>query len=134
MSESNKVANTVKARVAPLPDLDRRGKRRAKVAQPVRVRPSEPGEKQFDEVQVTLNVCRNGIYFATERDSYYKHMRLFVTFPYSNGPGAINWEYIGQVVRVDRLPDGRRGIAVQLVMSINLKTYETHHYFQFNQS
>jgi hypothetical protein len=132
MSESSKVAETRKATVAPLPDSERRSKRRAKIAQPVRVRPSEPSEKQLDEVLVTLNVCRNGLYFATDRDSYYKRMRLFITFPYSAAPGAINLEYIGQVVRIDPLAGGRWGIAVQLVVSINLTRHETYRNIRFD--
>jgi hypothetical protein len=47
-------------------------------------------------------------------------MRLFVSFPYSDAPGAMNMEYIGRVVRIDTLPRDRFGIAVQLVMTMNL--------------
>jgi hypothetical protein len=47
-------------------------------------------------------------------------MRLFVTFPHSDAPGAVNMEYIGRVVRIDPLPRNRLGVAVQLVMSMNL--------------
>lgn len=113
------------ATVAALPDTERRHKRRAKVAQPVRVRPSEPRDNDFDEVRVTLNVCRDGLYFATQRDSYFKGLRLFITFPYQDHPGAINLEYIGKVVRVDRLADGRHGVAIHLLMSFNLKSQDT---------
>ncbi len=104
---------------------ERRGKGRAKLAQKVRVRPSEPQGKEFDEVVDTLNVCRTGIYFASDRDAYHTDMRLFVTYPYATGPGAINQEYIGRVVRIDSLPDGRRGIAVHLQMKLNLGARET---------
>jgi hypothetical protein len=117
---------TLRATVTPLPPAtdERRRKRRARVAQPVRVRPSEPIANDFDEVRATLNVCRDGIYFDTERDTYSKGMRLFITFPYHRDPNAINLEYIGQVVRLDRLPDGRQGVAVHLLMTINLKAGE----------
>ncbi len=120
MSEQKKDPRTVRATIAPLPDADRRNKRRVKIAQPVRVRPSEPGRTDFDEVSATLNVCRDGIYFPTELDSYYKGMRLFVTFPYSEEPGAINLEYIGEIVRVDKLLHGQHGIAVHLKTSVNV--------------
>ncbi len=123
MSEHKK-PETLRATIAPLPDSDRRNKRRVKIAQPVRVRPSEPGGVPFDEVCATLNVCRNGIYFPTDLDSYYKGMRVFVTFPYSEAPGALNLDYIGEVVRVDKVPDRRHGIAVHLKMSINVKTHD----------
>ena len=91
----------------------------------MRVRPSEPRDKDFDEVVDTLNVCRTGIYFASDRDAYYRDIRLFVTYPYATGPSAINQEYIGRVVRIDHLPDGRRGIAVHLQMKLNLGARET---------
>ena len=117
----------VRAKVAPLPSAadERRRKRRAKIAQPLRVRPSEPIDGQFDDVHATLNVCRHGLYFATTRNIYRKHMRLFVTFPYHEHENAINLEYIGEVVRVDRLPDGTFGVAVHLQTTINLQAQST---------
>lgn len=110
---------SVRATVAPLPD--RRDKRRARIAQPVRVRPSEPIPNGFDEVRATINVCRNGLYFDTERNSYEPGMRLFITFPYHQEASAINLEYIGRVVRVDKLASGRAGVAVHLLMTCNLQ-------------
>ena len=106
---------------AALSDTDRRRKRRAKMTQPVRVRPSEPISNDFDEVLATINVCRDGIYFPTGRESYKEGMRLFVTFPY-RGASEMNLEYIGRVVRIDRLPDGKLGVAVHLLQTINLKS------------
>jgi hypothetical protein len=104
---------------------ERRGKGRAKLARKVRVRPSEPHGEDFDEVVETLNVCRTGIYFASSRASYKKELRLFVTYPYDTEHGAINQEYLGRVVRIDELPDGRRGIAVHLQMKLNLGAHDT---------
>jgi hypothetical protein len=77
-------------------------------------------DEEFDEVLPTVNSCRSGCYFATDDPRYKKHMRLFVTFPYSAVPGAINRDYIGEVVRVDDLPDGRTGVAVNLLTTIGL--------------
>lgn len=103
-------------------DFERRNKRRAMVSQPVRVRPSEPTMNDFDEVRRTVNICRDGIYFHTELPGYFKGQRLAVTMPYSPAPGAVNPEYIGEVVRIDSLPHKQRGVAIQLKMSFNLKT------------
>lgn len=125
MKDPQSSALEVKVTVAALPDSDRRNKRRARMAQPVRVRPSEPRDNDFDEVLATINVCRNGVYFPTDRTTYYKEMRLFITFPYNTGHGAINQEYIGRVVRIDTLPGGRLGIAVHLVMTLNIGAQET---------
>ncbi len=121
----NKPDQPVKATVAPLPGSDRRNRGRAKLAQPLRVRPSEPGGADFDEVLMTINVCRDGVYFPTEREGYFKGMRVFITFPYNETPGAINLEYIGEVVRIDKLSHGRQGIAVHLKMKLNLGGRET---------
>lgn len=104
---------------------ERRRRGRAKIPQTVRVRPSQPHGNDFDEVLPTLNVSRDGLYFASQRDTYYKDMRLFVIFPYSTSLGAINQEFIAKVVRIDQLADGTRGIAVQLLMPIHLGTHET---------
>ena len=52
-------------------------------------------------------------------------MRVFVTYPYADGPGSLNREYLGQVVRTDELDHGRRGVAVQLLMPIYLGGKET---------
>ncbi len=98
---------------------ERRNKRRVKVSQPVRVRPSEPVGAGFDEVQATINVCRDGVYFPTNLNTYQKGMRVFITFPYSEEPGSINLEYIGEVVRVDKLTYGRLGVAVHLKSTMN---------------
>lgn len=105
--------------VAALPD--RRGKRRTRISQPVRVRPSEPIVNDFDEVRATINVCRNGLYFDTGRNSYKVGMRLFITFPFHQDVQAINLEYIGRVVRIDTLRDGRFAVAVHLLMTCNLQ-------------
>jgi len=103
---------------------ERRGKHRVRLPQLVRVRPSQTND--FDEIQSTINSGREGIYFGTESKFFFKGMRLLVTFPYSTQHGAINQEYIGEVVRIDALPEGRYGIAVHLKQRINLGTYETY--------
>jgi hypothetical protein len=106
---------------------ERRRMGRTKIAQAVRVRPSLPLREDFDDVARTLNASRSGIYFKAWRDAYYNEMRLFVTYPYSTLPGAINQEFVGRVVRIDQLADGRRGIAVELLMPFHLASYEPAH-------
>ena len=99
---------------------DRRFKRRARISQPVRVRPSEPIPNGFDEVRATINVCRDGLYFDTALNSYKPGMRLFITFPFHEDHNAVNLEYVGKVVRIDPRSDGRFNVAVQLLMKCNL--------------
>jgi hypothetical protein len=89
------------------------------VARPLRVRPSDPRDQHFDEVVTSVNVSREGIYFLTRRASYYTGMRLFVTFPYSSPHDPMNCEYVGQVVRTEKLPNNKFGVAVHLSLSLN---------------
>jgi hypothetical protein len=101
--------------------LEKRGKGRLKMGSFIRVRPSVPGSKAVSEILKTLNVSRNGLYFGTISDSYFKGMRLFVTYPYSSTPGALNRDYVAEVVRVDQLPNGHYGVAIRLLTSIHLE-------------
>ena len=97
----------------------RRSNRRAKMARPVRVRPSEPRDEHFEDLPVSVNASKEGIYFTTRLNSYYKGMRVFVTFPYSSPHDPMNCEYVAEVVRVEELPKGKFGVAVHLKMSVN---------------
>ncbi len=107
------------------PGQERRGKARLKLPQVVRVRPSDPRRHEFDEILPTTNISRDSVYFASKNGSYAEGMRLFVTYPYSDAPGALNREYVGKVLRIDDLGHGRRGIAVQLLMPLYLGGKET---------
>jgi hypothetical protein len=98
---------------------EQRRSRRAKIAKPLRVRPSEPREEHFEDNPISVNASKEGIYFTTRRANYYKGMRLFVTFPFSSTHDPMNCEYVAEVVRVESLPNGRFGIAVHLKMTMN---------------
>ena len=98
---------------------------RTKFPQSVRVRPSDPKDLNFEDVQETLNTSREGLYFTTRLDSYYPGMRLFITFPYSSPTDPINCEYIGEVLRVEQLGNSHHGIAVHLLMTINVAPSRT---------
>ena len=60
----------------------KRRSRRAKITKPLRVRPSEPRDEHFEDMPVSVNASKEGIYFHSRRDNYYKGMRVFVTFPF----------------------------------------------------
>ena len=98
---------------------EKRRSRRAKIAKPLRVRPSEPRDEHFEDVPVSVNASKEGIYFHTRRPNYYKGMRLFITFPFASANDPMNCEYVAEVVRVESLPNGRFGIAVNLKMTVN---------------
>ena len=98
---------------------DKRRSRRAKIAKPLRVRPSEPRDEHFEDLPISVNASKEGIYFHTRRSNYYKGMRVFVTFPFSSQHDPMNCEYVGEVVRVETLPKGRFGVALHLSMTLN---------------
>jgi hypothetical protein len=104
---------------------ERRRKGRLRLPQTIRVRPSDAHLHDFDEILPTLNSSRNSVYFATKNQYYKEGMRLFITYPYSEGLDSINRDSLGQVVRVDELGNGRRGIAVDILMPVYLGGKET---------
>ena len=96
-----------------------RRSRRAKIAKPLRVRPSEPRDEHFEDLPISINASKEGIYFHTRRNKYYKGMRVFVTFPFSSTHDPMNCEYVAEVVRVESLANGRFGVALNLKMTVN---------------
>lgn len=104
--------------VAPAVSELRRG-RRAKLARPMRVRPSEPRDDHFEDLPNSVNASKHGIYFVSKNSTYYKGMRVFVTFPYS-AHDPMSSEYLAEVVRIDILPNHKFGIAVDLKMTVNM--------------
>jgi hypothetical protein len=79
------------------------------------VRPLERQDRTDPDIGATQNVSREGFYFHTTRDSYVEGMRLSVTLPYHSLSDPRNRAYIGQVVRIETLPNGRFGVAIRLL-------------------
>ena len=98
---------------------EKRRSRRAKIAKPLRVRPSEPRDEHFEDLPLSVNASKEGIYFQTRRTNYYMGMLLFVTFPFSSANDPLNCEYVAEVVRVETLANGRFGVAVHLKTTMN---------------
>jgi hypothetical protein len=97
----------------------KRRSRRAKMARTLRFRPSDPKDDHFEDLPVSVNASKEGVLFRTRRTTYYPGMRVFVTFPYSSPHDPMNCEYLAKVVRVDKLPNDRFGVAVELLMTVN---------------
>lgn len=116
MSEGNRIETLGTVSVTEWVD-ERRRTERVEVSLPVRVCFSNGTAGQFEEVSSTLNASRDGLYFATKVQSYQVGMSLVVTFPFSHAPER-NVHFFGKVVRIDVLPDGGFGIAVELVTTI----------------
>jgi hypothetical protein len=100
---------------------ERRGSRRCKINQLMRIRPSDPEKEHFEDLRGTTSVSRSGVFFQTSETGYELGMRLFVTMPYSRDPAAINREYLAEVVRLDALPNGLTGIGVKLLMEMGMQ-------------
>jgi hypothetical protein len=100
---------------------ERRGSRRCKITQLMRIRPSDPEKEPFEDLRGTHSVSRSGVYFQTSETLYEIGMRLFVTMPYSNQPAAMNREYLAEVVRKDELPTGMFGIGFKILLEMGLQ-------------
>ena len=100
---------------------ERRGTRRCKITQLMRIRPSDPEKEHFDDMRGTLSVSRSGVYFQTSEAGYEIGMRLFVTLPYSQAPMSLNREYLAEVVRRDPLSTGMFGIGLKILMEMGVQ-------------
>lgn len=99
---------------------ERRGSRRCKFTQLMRIRPSDPERDSFEDIRGTLSVSRSGIYFQSSVNTYEVGMRLFVTMPYSKEPASMSREYLAEVVRRDPLPNGLFGVGFKILMEMGL--------------
>ena len=100
---------------------ERRGTRRCKITQLMRIRPSDPEKDHFEDLRGTMSVSRSGVYFQTSEAGYEIGLRLFVTMPYVKEPSAINREYLAEVVRKDALPNGLTGIGIKILMEMGMQ-------------
>jgi hypothetical protein len=91
--------------------MKQRREKRVYVARPVYVQSAEPTGEQFEEVRTTRDFSGGGLYFFTERPSYFVGMRLHVIPAFS----TLNIEYVAEVVRVEITPAGDYGVALTLL-------------------
>jgi hypothetical protein len=101
---------------------ERRGTRRCKITQLMRIRPSDPEREHFEDLRGTMSVSRTGVYFQTSETGYDLGMRLFVTMPFSPGAVSMSREYLAEVVRVQPLPNGMTGIGFKILMEMGTPT------------
>lgn len=119
--------NTIRSSNASTPE--RRGTRRCKITQLMRVRPSDPEKDHFEDLRGSVSVSRTGVYFHTSETGYEIGMRLFVTMPYSHDPTALNREYLAEVVRKDPLSNGLTGVGIKMLMEMGMQ-HSFGHYAQ----
>jgi hypothetical protein len=91
--------------------VDRRNSTRINQSQTVRIRPAEP--QYAEEIRPTLNVTKDGLYFATSIGHYFSSMIVYVARDFSP-TSAPDQEIEGTVVRVDKLKEGRWGVGIHL--------------------
>lgn len=118
MSKSNSTPGSVPVRAS---QTERRGSRRCKINQLMRIRPSDPERDPFDDIRGSLSVSRSGVYFQSSELGYEVGMRLFVSMPYSKEPAAMTREYLAEVVRRDTLPNGLYGIGFKILMEMGMQ-------------
>jgi len=112
---------------------ERRGSRRCKITQLMRIRPSDPEREHFDDMRGTLSVSRSGVYFQTSEAAYEIGMRLFVTLPYSQNPMSLNREFLAEVVRRDPLPTGMFGVGLKILMEMGMQQNPAYGYTVFGK-
>src|SRR5213595_4362525 len=105
----------------PLSRMERRGTRRCKITQLMRIRPSDPEKTHFEDLRGSMSVSRSGVYFQSSEPGYEVGLRLFVTMPYSNDLASLNREYLAEVVRRDALPTGMFGIGIKILVEMGIQ-------------
>jgi hypothetical protein len=92
---------------------ERRHEPRENISESVLICPCDP--EYAEEVCTTLNVSRTGLYFATTTDHYYPGMNVIVTFD-SRSANPMPQQYIGDVIRLERLEDSKWGVAIRILV------------------
>src|SRR5689334_24793236 len=113
----------------PISHTERRGSRRCKITQLMRIRPSDPKKDHFEALRGSVSVSRSGVFFQSSEAGYEVGMRLFVTMPYSKDPASMAREYLAEVVRRDVLPTGMFGIGIKILMEMGIQ-----HSYNFGNS
>jgi hypothetical protein len=93
------------------PGKERRSEPRAQSARPVYLESADPRGEQFEEVRTTRDLSRWGLYFLTEKSSYWAGMQVHVIPAF----GCFNLEYEAEVVRVEQLGADEFGVAIRLI-------------------
>jgi len=99
---------------------ERRQVHREDLSEPVLVCPCDP--ECPEEVCTTLNVSRNGLYFTTTLGHYFPGMKVIVTHNV-RPDDSTQEEYMGDVVRLERLEDGKWGVAIRILMLYSPAVY-----------
>lgn len=124
----SKIPGNAAPATRPTSQPERRGTRRCKITQLMRIRPSDPEHENFEDLRGSMSVSRSGVYFQTSEKGYEIGLRLFVTMPYSKEPAAISREYLAEVVRMDARSNGLTGIGIKILMEMGLQQHSYSFY------
>jgi hypothetical protein len=100
---------------------ERRQARRENISESVLICPCDP--EYTEEVCTTLNVSRNGLYFSTTTEHYFPGMNVIVTLNF-HSDDSMQQEYIGDVIRLERLEDCKWGVAIRILMPYNPEVWD----------
>jgi PilZ domain len=93
---------------------------RENLSEPVLVRPCD--SRYPEEICTSVNVSRTGLFLVTSTEHYFVGMNVIVTLNF--GPDdPMHREQIGDVVRVEKLEDGKWGVAIRILMHNNPGIY-----------
>jgi PilZ domain len=91
---------------------ERRKAPRVKLPQTIRVRPFD--FRLSEEVCATANLSRTGLYIETSFGHYYAGMNVSVARNFQPGD-IVHREETAKVTRVERLNDGKWGVAIRIL-------------------
>src|ERR1700680_655676 len=95
----------------PIEPTERRRQPRTNLSQVVRIRRFDPSWPP--EYCITINVSQDGLYFASSEGHYALGINVYVTSDFRNN-SSINYAMAGVVVRVDKLKEGKWGVAIRI--------------------
>jgi hypothetical protein len=96
---------------------ERRRARRVKIELAARLKPYYQSHHLPPETRPTLNISKDGIYFATRRDGYTVGMHVLVTCPHTEAGRDAEGD-LARVVRVEPRDEKHWGVALNFVRSI----------------
>src|ERR1700745_120821 len=120
---------TVEAPIKQATAPERRGNRRCKITQLMRIRPSDPKKPHFEDLRGSVSVSRSGVYFQSSEPGYEVGLRLFVTMPYSNDPASLKREYLADLLCRGVFPPGMSRIGIDIPMEMGIQ-----HSYNFGSS
>src|ERR1700739_4242765 len=97
---------------------DKRRSRRIRIGQPLKIRATDPHYAELQDTNKTKTAWREEIYFVSQFGAYREGMRVFVDMPHHSPPQPQDREYLGQVVRVDKLAGDQGGVVGQLLSDL----------------